>query len=210
MSTHKFKTHSDGYSYDTRNSIDELNFSSHKCTTETDPLESEDNPCYNNNQIINIRRVYLFALIGWIILIALYKLIPPSDVIEAIILFLPVLVFIISYVSVPEITYKVEKYMFKANLLTLGLLVALPLLNWIYTNHNENRALFIKLAATAIIFSMVTLIDVWVPRDHLPVVKHIKSVLQTMAITLLIFGLYRFFIDQTQENNMKKEISTSI
>lgn len=163
--------------------------------------DPKDAPCYNNNQTTNVQRVYLLGLIGWIILIILYKLVPTSDFIEIIILFIPIFVFSVSYMSVPNITYRIEKYMFKANLLTIGLLVALPLINWGYTGSDKNRTIFIKLAATAIIFSMITLIDIWVPAKFLPIIKHVKSVFQTSAIVLLIFGLYRFFIEQTNNNN---------
>ena len=196
MQTGDFKIHLNNQYHDTKGLSVKTDLPSDEHPTKTD---SEDCPCYDNDQTTGIKRVYLFALIGWIILIITYKLIPPHDAIEIAILFVPIVVFLISYISIPKITYKVERYMFKANLLTLGLLVALPLLNWVNTNRNENRTLFIKLAATAIIFSMLTLIDVWVPCEYLPVVKHIKSVLQTSAITLLIFGLYRFFIEQAKE-----------
>lgn len=171
--------------------------------TSVKPLSQKDklsdNSCYSKPQVIKVKWVYLLGLIGWIVLIFLYRLVPPMDGVETAILLLPVIVFTVSYMNIPTVTYSVEKYMFKANLLTLGLLVVLPLLTWVNARFNKNRALFIKLAATAIIFSMITLIDVWIPHDYLPVVKHIKSVLQTTAITLLIFGLYRFFIEHSQE-----------
>lgn len=176
----------------------------------SDPDEPCDGICYTQNQIKMIRWVYFFAIIGWLFLIFWYQLFPPLDFIEAGILVLPLMVFLISYSSIPHITEQVEGYMFKANLLTLGLLIALPLLNWAYSNFNGNRVLFIKLAATAIIFSMLTLIDVWVPHRFLPLEKHIKSILQTSAITLLIFALYRFFIEKAKEPKEPKVTETVI
>jgi len=161
--------------------------------------ETKTDSCYTHSQKKTVRWVYLLGLIAWIVLVSLYGLIPSCDAVETLIVFIPVVVFTISYLNIPNINRKVEKYMFKANLLTLGLLVVLPLITWVNARYTKTRVLFIKLTATAIILSMITLIDVWVTHEYLPVVKHIKSVLQTAAITLLIFGLYRFFIEHSGE-----------
>lgn len=159
--------------------------------------DNNDSPCYKDSQHSTLQILYIFAIIIWLLLTAVYGLILPKDHIEMFILCLPILSFVITFCSVHLITSSVESNMLKANLLTLGLLVALPLLNWSKEATYENKVLFMKLAATAIIFSMITLIDWWTPCKWTFLVKHIKSILQTFAIVLLIFGLYRFFCEST-------------
>ena len=127
-------------------------------------------------------------------------MIPTSDLVEAVILYIPVIVFLISYMSAPNVTHQVENFMFQADLLTLGLLVALPLIQWSQIGSSKNQTTFIKLATIAIILSMLTLIDVWVSHEYLYIVKHLKSIVETIVIVILIYGLYQFFIKQENKN----------
>jgi hypothetical protein len=85
--------------------------------------------------------------------------------------------------------------MLKANLLTLGLLIALPLINWARDASPESKEMFMKIAATAIILSLLTLIDWWVNKKYIYLLKHTKSIFQTYAIVLLMIGLYKFFCE---------------
>lgn len=154
-----------------------------------------DTPCYQKHQHEKLQLLYVVAILLWIFLTACYKINPPRDIFELAILLLPVVCFIIAFVSIHMISESVEAMMLKANLLTIGLLVALPLINWTKETSVENKTLFIQLAVTAIILSLITLIDWWVPKKYIYMQKHIKSILQTFAIVLLIFGLYRFFCE---------------
>ena len=153
-------------------------------------------PCYKQKQINTIRYMYICATILWLVAIAFMGILPPRDWIELLILFIPIIVFAISYSQLDCITEKVEGYMFRANLLTLGLLISLPLLTWIHENSHENRLMFIRLSSAAIILSVLTLVDIWVCPKYLPLVRHIRSVFQTFALTFFIFVLYRFFIEK--------------
>ena len=157
--------------------------------------KGNDTPCYHKNQHEMLQLLYVVAIIAWIFLTACYRINPPRDIIELSILLLPVVCFLIAFMSIHMISESVEAMMLKANLLTIGLLVALPLINWSKETSIENKTLFIQLAVTAIILSLITLIDWWVPQCYLYMQKHIKSIFQTFAIVLLIFGLYRFFCD---------------
>ena len=157
--------------------------------------DDSDKICYEKSQHEILQVLYISAIVVWILLTACYGINPPNDCFEGTILLLPIICFAIAFCCVHAITESVEAMMLKANLLTIGLLVALPLINWSKETSVENKALFIKLAATAIILSLITLIDFWVPKKYIYLQKHIKSILQTFAIVLLIFGLYRFFCE---------------
>lgn len=162
-------------------------------TSSTD--DSESSFCYNDNEHSYLRLIYLCAILVWVAIIYLLNLLPPRNIIEMLILLIPPAVFLIALLSVHTITESVEELMLKANLLTLGLLVALPLINWSRETTTESKATFINIAATAIILSMITLLDFWVNRKYVYLVKHFKSILQTYAIVLLIAGLFRFFCE---------------
>ena len=144
---------------------------------------------YDNKQVKYIRFLYVLLSLFWIVLIILYRLFPTRNLIEIFILSLPLIIFLISGSCLKGITPNVEKFLFKSSLLTIGLLMVVPLLNWIKDGKGD-KAFFIKLTGTAVIFSMIPLIDVWVGENKIGIVKHLKSGFQTMSICLMIYALF--------------------
>lgn len=181
--------------------------SNNNCDNSFSP--DNDKICYEKHQHRILQILYVCAIIVWILLTICYGINPPKDFCETLILLIPIICFIIAFTFIHTITESVEAMMLKANLLTIGLLVALPLINWTKETSVENKTLFIKLAATAIILSLITLIDWWVPKKYIYIQKHIKSIFQTFAIVLLIFGLYRFFCESCFSSSGGSSINTN-
>jgi len=156
---------------------------------------------------------YIIAIICWSYIIWYFKLLPSffslrqsdnqeniksptaNSLIAWFLILLPFLSFIIAIYSADSITKDVENFAFNANLLTLGMIVALPLLNWLAERYTGDRTTFTQMLALAIVLSMLTLLDFWVKPPYLCLIKHIKSALQTMAIILMTLAIYIFFID---------------
>lgn len=149
---------------------------------------------YDENQTQIIRWIYLGAIIIWVVICYLLGLFPVSGLIETCILLVPIIVFLLAWIYVDRVTDTVENFVGSTNVLTLGLIIAMPLMNWVNGQWGERKQ-FSEILATAIILSLLTLIDFWVPHDSICIVRHMESAMQTMAIALLIFGLYRFFIE---------------
>lgn len=165
----------------------------------------DEDLCHDDKQIFQLRVVYTIFMFLWTyIAFSLGLFSKVCNWVEWLILLLPIFIFSIGFFSVPDISHQVEGFMFRANLLTLGLLVALPLLNWMNERYQGDKLLFMKLISIAIIFSMLTLIDVWVPHRFLPIIKHIRSALQTISITLLIYVLFRFYIEESSASFHEK------
>lgn len=173
------------------------------------PDEDNHKPKYSSEQIDWIRNVYLAGILFWVILIIGIGLFPANNVIEVLILIIPVIIFLVAWKSVPHISNEVERFMFQANILTLGLIIALPILTWVYKKSKQNKTIFLSLIGTAIIFSILALLDVWVPHKFLPVIHHIKSVLRTYALILFIFALYRYLIERKNRDGSKYKNLTS-
>jgi len=159
---------------------------------------SKDVVTYSSSQVQWVHLIYILSIVIWLIICYLLKLAPGKDWLEWVILAIPIVVFLLSYYFADQVSDVVEDFMGKTNVLTLGLIIALPLLNWIEQRCGMERKQFTQIMATAIIFSMLTLIDIWVGHDQLFLIRHAESSLQTMAIVLLIFGLYRYFVDPVQ------------
>jgi hypothetical protein len=142
-----------------------------------------------------IQILYVIALIFWTIVILALGL-WRTDLIGWIVLMVPPLVFIFGFVNANELTVEIEDQMFEANYLSVGLIIVLPLLMWINGQHHDqnpaDRQHFIRIVVIALVLSMLSMIDLWVSREKVSLVKHGKSILQTASIALLIYGLYWF------------------
>jgi len=143
-----------------------------------------------------IQNVYGVFLVIWIILVIFLGLIrSPMSVLDWLILLIPIAIFIFGMINASSITTEVEDAVFEADFLSLGLVIVLPLLAWISRDYGGDRQFFIRVIVTALILSMLSLLDIWVSAKMLFVAKHSKSALQTMAITLLIYALYTYYVE---------------
>lgn len=154
---------------------------------------------------------YIVAGAFWLLILWLLGLINVDKALNPVFILLPIALFAISFFSQGHITTAVENFVFRANILTLGVVFAMPLINWL-SRDDPDRYVFMQIMAVAIILSVATLLDVWCEERYLPVVKHVKSSLQTMAISLIIYGCYIYFtspqyymkIDETLQDTKNK------
>ena len=106
---------------------------------------------------------------------------------------LPLVVFAINYANLNNITYETENQMFKGNFLSFGFLITVILLNWNSPLGSQDKSKFFRLLVVAFILLMVSLVDVWVDDKSMSVIKHIKTSLHTVSLTLLALALYLYY-----------------
>lgn len=148
---------------------------------------------YDDRKIFYIRLTIILAIVLWIFLIVyleLYK----TDGLGMIILMIPIVIFLISYASAPYLDEETEELLFDINFLTVGLIILIPLLTWIGKNDIEDRKRFITLSIIAIIFAVLSLLDVWVPKYWVTIVRHVKSSFEVIAATLMIYAIYTYHL----------------
>lgn len=150
--------------------------------------------CYSEEKASQVRMVYIVALVIWILIIACFGLYT-TDVIGWIILGIPLVVFFSGYANSDKLTIEIEQENFQANYFAVGLLLILPLLTWANREYKGDRNRFIRILVLAVIIVMLSLLDLWVEKQYLSVNKHAKSALQTIAIVLLIYAFYSYYID---------------
>ncbi len=160
---------------------------------ESEKREIQKGKCkkYEKHTIFWTRIIYLIAIVIWLILIiytGFYRLH------GAFILAIPFIIFVIGIINASCLSTDVEEYMFAANFLTIGLLLALPLLNWTCKGYSGDKRLFTLIIVLAITLSIFSMYDIWVPIKWLSVYKHIRSCFQTLSLTLVIFGLVEYFL----------------
>lgn len=135
--------------------------------------------------------IYLIALLLWGIIIAYLS--PKVELWGFIILAIPFLVFIIGMITIDSLSPAVEDSLFRHNILATGLLIILPLLAFITKDFRGDQVLMIQVVLLAITFSLLSMVDIWIPEKWLSLVQHIKSIFQTFALTLILFSLYLYY-----------------
>lgn len=137
--------------------------------------------------------VYGIAIIVWIFIVIYFRLYTVGG---SIILWIPIIAFLVGLYNINDLTVEVEDEMFKTSYLSVGLLLALPLLTWMNKDYEGDKAQFTCVIVIAMCLTLLTFIDVWVPRGMLSVYKHARSCLQTMTISLLIYALVTYYLSR--------------
>jgi len=171
----------------------------HDSPDDPDNPTNHTNECYCSDIVSNIEIVYLLAAIFWIFLVFVLRLWENADYIIWLFLILPLVIFAINFFSLGEFTCSMEDQMLKGNLLSFGFIVAVILINWNSPIGQHDKTEFFKILITAFILLMVSLIDVWVEKDKMSIVKHIKTSIQTMSLSLLALSLYLYYTYQRDQ-----------
>ncbi len=148
---------------------------------------------YSDNIIMTIRIVYIVMAVFWVLivyLLALYQI----DWLGYIFLIVPFVVFFINYINAGAVDPATEVEIFQANYLSIGLIIVLPLLSWMNKEHPGDKKKFMSIMVVALVLIMLSMVDVWVSRQWLSVLRHIQSGFQTIALVLLIYAIYYFYV----------------
>ena len=156
--------------------------------------DTESCTYYSEETVEQIQFVYIVALVIWVLIICIFGLYR-SDLVGWVILAIPPIIFLTRYANSYYLCEDVERENFQSNYFAIGLLLILPLLTWVNTDYKGDRKKFTRILVLAIIIVMLSLLDVWVRKKYLSVSKHVKSTLQTIALVLLIFAFYTYYIE---------------
>jgi hypothetical protein len=163
---------------------------------ELEPVEKHkdrhDHDHYDDRVVSYIQSVYIIASLLWVLLIFILDL-WKNDLVVAGILLLPIIVYLINFVSLGEFTCSMEDQMFRGNFLSFGFLVAIILINWNTPLGHHDKTEFFKILIVAFILLMISLLDLWVDQCKMSVVKHIKTALHTASLSLLALALYLYY-----------------
>jgi hypothetical protein len=145
---------------------------------------------YNKHTYTYVRIVYIILLIIWIVTIWYFKLYIVST---WYILLIPVGIFIYAIATASLFTYDTEGEMSRISYLSLGILLAIPLLTWMNKEFEGDKEHFLSIIFVALGFSVLTYIDFWVTKRWLSVFKHARGGLQSMSVTLFLFAITTYF-----------------
>lgn len=159
---------------------------------------------YGTNKIIYIRLLYIIGIILWIAFVVGLGLLQSDDIFVILIIILPIAIFLFNMYTVRFITTGMEETLYKINYISIGLVIILPLITWFNNDMNKNNGIsrkkFMTIVITALILTLLSLIDVWVSLKYLSVLKHVKAILQTLSLSLIIYALYTYYIEHICSN----------
>lgn len=143
---------------------------------------------YGNRKVDILFILYVIAILLWA-LIAWYI----QSSVGLFILFIPLIIFFITLISLNKLSVSVEDEMFRTNFLAAGMLLTLPLLTFVAKTFTGDRKLMVRVLLLAVTFTILSMVDIWVPEKYLSVTNHIRSIFQTIALTLILYSLYLFY-----------------
>ncbi|MCP4120190.1 MAG: hypothetical protein GY751_00360 [Bacteroidetes bacterium] len=141
-----------------------------------------------------IRLIYLFFVFIWLYTVWYLELYNIS-VVAFFIVLIPLVVFATGYFEAPFAGPENETTIFDASFLAIGLLVIVPLINWTRENYMGDCKHFIQISIVAIIFTLLSVLDIWLRGEYMRLNKHIRLCFETMSVTLFIVLLYMYILN---------------
>lgn len=109
------------------------------------------------------------------------------------IVMLPVFIAVVALVMLPTMNPNLESEIYKANFLSLGLIVAISLFVLLEKNYLGERRTFAIIVLLAVVCSLLSLVYFWVSPTYLSLTMHAKSFFQTASATLLMYAIFLYF-----------------
>ena len=150
----------------------------------------------NTYKYDNVRKIHIIYIIADIVLIIIsfFIFLWNVDNIGLLIIAFPLVIFAINFFNATVITKEVEEGMFLGNFISFGFLIAIIIINW---SKIEDKGKYFTILFISLIFIMLSLVDIWVGPENVPVTKHLRSIFQTSALALLVYALYIYYVDIT-------------
>ena len=153
---------------------------------------------YTPETVTYVRVLYVFLIVMWIVLVVYLRL---WSTLGGSVLVAPVILFGLAFATAPYLCDDIECFMGQANCLSLGLMIAMPLL--VYLNNSKypgDKQRYTSAIIMALIFSSLALVDVWVPPNFMTPYKHFRSALHVVSLTLFIYALLHHFLTRSGAN----------
>jgi len=132
---------------------------------------------------------YIVALVLWTAIIFYFRIGFHNPIAIAIII-IPYIIFLSAIYFIP--TDDVFCDLRENSFFAIGLVAVLPLITWYSQYYNEDKQRFITISITAVFVSMLALFEFCLPRKYICLLEHVRSILQTIGIVLLIYVIAEF------------------
>ena len=139
--------------------------------------------------------VYVIGIIIWVIVIIVLRIYVGMTIIMGAILLIPIFIFTMGIMNANVIRTSESSQVVGSFYLPFSLLIIIPLLAWTSRDYTGDKKQFIAILVFSIIFILLSIVDAWVRDSWLPYVMHIRSILETIGLVLIIFSLCLYLYD---------------
>lgn len=153
---------------------------------------------YGEGKIRNIKIVQIVGILIWTLLVYFLQLYMVNWI-GYVIIAVPYFLFLLAYWYTDSLNEEVEETNFDMGFLSVGIILILPLLHLVDREFRETASLaeknkLMNLMLATVVFALFSLVDIWVSRKYISIVRHVKSMFLTIAITLIMFIFYIFYM----------------
>lgn len=136
--------------------------------------------------------IYITLLVLWVVIVIMFNFIE-LGLIGVMICAIPFVAFTISFYFIDSIEHDNEQpETVITGFLTFCLLIVAVLSNWKSKKIGE-KTKFFQIIVVGVILIMFSMIEVWLPARFNPIVGYYRSALRTLAFTLFILALYKYY-----------------
>jgi len=150
-----------------------------------------------------IQLIYLIFIVIWVFIVIIVKLYTIKGV-APFLLFLPLIVFFSGIQAGPYVKEEDEEGVFEASFLAIGLLVLVPLLNWMRDGYGGDCRQFIQMILVGISLTLLSVLDVWTCRKYMRLNRHIRLCFETMAVTIFLIVINEYALNANYSRICKK------
>lgn len=145
-----------------------------------------------------IRIAYIIGIVLWSVIVYYFR-IGFDNPISILIVIIPYFIFILAafFITTDNVYCDLRENGFFA----IGLVAILPLVSWYSQYYTKDKKRFITMAITAVFISMLALFEFCLPRQFVCLLEHVRSILQTMGIVLLIYVMSEFLASLASGQN---------
>lgn len=140
--------------------------------------------CYNKDKIFTVRIIYSIFIVLWILIIYLSSIYMLQ---YSWLLIIPIIMFLIAIINAPNLSEAVETEMSKIIYFPMLIIVCINALIWIGKDYTGDVKLISKCIFLAIIFLLLSSVDLWVNTKWIYAYRHIQSAFETLSVGLIIF-----------------------
>jgi hypothetical protein len=141
---------------------------------------------------MNVGVIYLILILIWIAIIIFLKLYETNWV-GLIILLIPVIIFGIATLYQDEHLVSNHTLTDDDDFLTIGIILLLPLLTYFDKDYDGNKARFMGIIITSLFLFLLSVIPMWIPVRFAKYLKILRTSIQTIAITLLLYVIHLYY-----------------
>lgn len=159
----------------------------------------------NASTVEKARYLYVAAIVLWVVLVWYLELWNPERPVALMINAIPPVVFLWSLANLSSSTVDMASIL-QSDHVAFTVLVIAFIANGMKIIKNER---YLKIIVASIFFLMLSIIEVISSRQDYYLIENIKSILQTISVTLLIQVVYMAYHDSGVETSQQPSVSVT-